>query len=151
MSGIYLDPKHGVNAGMMNCFFCNEPKGLILHGQIKPSSQRALREAGIHVSPDGEAPRNLVIDMEPCDKCKGYMEMGVLLISVREPKTKEEETNPYRTGGWVVVRDEAIERIVQQEELRNDILKKRMAFIPDDAWDAIGLPRGAVEESSECS
>jgi len=145
MSHILLDEKHGVNPGLMNCFICNEPKGLILYGQMSKSMKEAVKSTGLEVGSYGRAPDGLVIDMEPCDKCKGYMEQGIILISVRDTEDEEEMKNPYRTGGWVVVKEEVIRRIVHPAEMAEDILKKRMAFIPDEAWDMLGLPRGDKE------
>jgi len=122
-----LSEKHGVNPAIPRCYLCGEDKNeVVLFGKLKG---------------DVEAPRNPVIDQEPCTTCKGYMEMGIILISVRD----EEGDNPYRTGGWCVVKEVALERIgIQPPELLNDILKMRSAFIPDQLWDMIGLPRGEV-------
>lgn len=118
------------------CFFCNKnDNGVIaLPGRIDAE--------------DSEAPRRAVIDFTPCPECKGFMEQGVILISVREPKNEEEECNPYRTGGWVVVKEEFIKRVVQPEDHAKAICKKRVAFIPDEAWNALGLPK-AVREHQE--
>lgn len=141
---IRLDEKRGVNPGMMNCFFCNEPKGIILWGKLTAKQKKHLQESGIKERIDGEAPHHLVIDKDPCDKCKGYMEQGVILISVDEAKTDDPD-NPYRTGNWCVIKDEAIRRMVQPEELAEHILEKRVAFVPDDAWAALSLPQGELE------
>jgi len=123
--GITLSPKHGVNPAIPRCYFCGKPKNqVILAGKLPK---------------DAEAPQDAIWDSDPCDECLGYMKQGVILISVR---VGEQGDNPYRTGGWVVVRDEAIRRMVQPEELSEKILKERVAFVPDDAWDALGLPRG---------
>ena len=85
------------------------------------------------------------IDKEPCSKCKGYMERGIILISVDEEKSKGDMENPYRTGGWVVVKEEALKRMIQPQELLDQILKQRVAFLPDEVWDLLELPRGPVE------
>lgn len=123
---IKLSPKHGVNPAIPVCFFCNEAKNeIILAGQLQG---------------DQEAPHAAVWDKRPCDKCKELMQQGVIFISVREG---EQGANPYRTGGWVVVKEEAVRRIVQPTELLADILKSRVAFVPDEAWNKIGLPRAA--------
>lgn len=125
--GIRLSRKHGVNPSVMLCFFCNEPAGVALLGR-RPD--------------DTEAPRQAVFDKTPCEKCKAYMEQGVILISVDEQKSAGDLENPYRTGGWVVVKDELVRRIVQPAALAESILRSRVAFVPDDAWDKLGLPRG---------
>ncbi len=147
MSGIVLDSEHGVNPGMMNCYFCNEPKGVILHGRIQYKSAKALRDAGIDVPADGSAPRNLIIDKEPCDKCQDFMKQGVVLISVKEEGLKNDE-EPFRTGGWVVVSEDFITRIICEGDTRDSILRKRVAFVPDRAWEALGLPRGTLTSES---
>lgn len=118
-----LSPKHGVNPTIPHCFLCGEAKNeIILAGHLKG---------------DAEAPKNMVWDKEPCDKCKEHMEMGIILISVRNGESGE---NPYRTGGWIVLKEEAFRRIFNGCD---DVLEKRMAFVPDEVWDKIGFPRGA--------
>jgi hypothetical protein len=148
MSHINLSKEHGVNPGLENCFYCNEPKGVILYGAIGRGSKmhKAVKSAGLELGRNGEAPNGLVMDYEPCHKCQEYMKQGVILISVRGTDDEKERRNPYRTGGWVVVKDELIERIVHPKELADAILEKRVAFIPDEAWDMIGLPRGGNNE-----
>ena len=69
------------------------------------------------------------------------MKQGVILIST---KGGEHGNNPYRTGGWCVIKDEAIERMISNTDLREHILRARVAFVPDEAWDFLGLPRGTT-------
>lgn len=126
MSSIRVSEKHGVNPSLEQCFVCGEAKGVVLFGRMKG---------------DAEAPRQVCMDKEPCDKCKEHMTMGVILISVKEGTDMD---NPYRTGGWCVVKEEVIPRMGASEEMTRDILKKRVCFIEDRAWDAMGLPRGKV-------
>lgn len=125
MPGIRLSEKHGVNPTIPHCFYCNQPKNeLILMGRLPG---------------DAEAPRGTVFDKEPCDKCKEFMTQGIILISTKNED--EGKANPYRTGGWCVVKERAIEGIVQPQALVEQILKARVCFIPDAVWDMIGLPR----------
>lgn len=144
MSRITVDHKHGLNPGMELCFYCQEPKGIIFYGAIGHTKRQAFKEAGIEISADGEAPRKLTLNREPCDKCKELMEQGVILISCREAQSEEEKRNPYRTGGWVVVKDRLIEDCIGDKETKEAILRMRVAFLPDTVWDKIGLPRGDV-------
>lgn len=139
---ILLDPTHGVNPGLEQCFICGEAKGVILWGKLKTSTREALRKGGTPASNSGEAPQMMCLDKEPCQKCHEHMKMGIILISVREPQNEDEEKNPYRTGGWVVVKEDLIRRAVKPPEFADNILKKRMAFVPDDVWDWLKLPRG---------
>lgn len=127
--GIRLSPKHGVNPSLDQCFYCMEDKGIVLFGAMKG---------------DAEAPRKICMDKEPCSQCKELMEQGVILISVDEDKT-EDMNNPWRTGGWCVVKEDFIKRVFQPKELVQRVLEQRCAFMPDDAWDMLGLPRGETE------
>lgn len=128
--GIYLSPQHGVNPSVMLCFWCNKEKGVALLGRLPG---------------DAEAPRAAAFDREPCDECKGYMEKGVLFISTRNGDAQSD--NPYRTGGWCVIRDEDVKRMgIEPPQLLARILQQRVCFLTDDTWDTIGLPRGAVAE-----
>lgn len=52
---IKFSPKHGLNPTIPVCFFC---------GQQKNEIAFMGRLAG-----DAEAPRNLILDYEPCDHC----------------------------------------------------------------------------------
>jgi hypothetical protein len=123
---IRLSPKHGLNPTIPTCFFCNKEKNEVaLLGLIKG---------------DAEAPRGVVLDKNPCNKCEDLMKQGIILISVRN---EEEGDNPYRTGGWVVVKDDFIKRAIPDKEFAADIIKWRVAFVPDAAWDLMGLPREA--------
>lgn len=126
---IRVSPKHGLNPTIPQCFFCGELKNEIaLLGKLKG---------------DVEAPKSICFDMEPCDKCKEYMGKGIILISV-DPEKSPDPNNPYRTGGWIVVKDDYITRVFNPEVVK-DVLDKRIAFMPDDAWDKLGLPRGEME------
>jgi len=130
--GITLDEKHGVNPSLMQCFFCMEPMGLVLFGRMKGG---------------GEAPREVCLNHEPCDKCAGYMKEGIVLISASEEKGTSE--NPWRTGGWIVIKEEALRRIIVQEELIETIARKRFAFVDDATWDLVGFPRGEPIEPDD--
>jgi len=114
------------HVGVSNCFFCGETKEILLQKQFRKI-----------------LPSSAVYNKEPCDKCKKYMKQGIILISIRNGET--DMTNPYRTGMITVVTTETIEKIITSENLKQTILKERVAFVPDDAWDAIGLPREEQE------
>lgn len=108
--------------GMANCFFCNEPKYILMDKRLKNT-----------------LPRNAIYDKEPCDKCKGYMEQGIIIISVRDDETDRE--NPYRTGGWWVVKEEAFKNIPMDKELKDTILRSRVVFMEDSVCEKIGLEK----------
>lgn len=140
MSNLRLDEEHCANPSLETCFLCGKDMGVILFGKLTAEQKRVMREAGIDDPFDpNKAPRQICFGNH-CDECAEHMKNGVICISVDEERSTDPQ-NPYRTGGWCLVRDEAISRIVNDHELRDQILKKRVAFIPDDAWAAIGLPR----------
>ena len=124
---IRLSPKHGVNPSLMQCFYCLKDYGVALFGKIGGK--------------DEEAPHKVCFGpgSEPCDDCKKHMDQGIILISVDESKT-DDPKNPYRTGGWAVVREEMICRVFGGQMAEN-VCKSRVAFLEDEAWDMIGLPR----------
>lgn len=121
---IRLSRKHGVNPSVMQCFFCGESCGVVLFG-VLPGDQ--------------EAPRQAVLDREPCSKCQGYMAQGVMLVQVRDNETGD---NPYRTGHLAVVTEDAIRRMLNIG-LADEIVRTRFAFVPQTVWQQLGLPEGA--------
>lgn len=142
---IKLSPEHGVNPSLEQCFVCLKDVGVILFGKISNQKAAAFNKAGLPTGReshnDHESPRKVCLNREPCDECKGHMEQGVILISVDESKS-EDLQNPWRTGGWCVVTEAFIKRVFNPPELVKTVLEQRLAFMPDDAWDMIGLPRG---------
>lgn len=125
MTNIRLSKKYGLNASIPVCFFCGKEKNeIVLPGMLKG---------------DVEAPMHAVWNTEPCDECRSYMEQGIILISVKDGTDKK---NPYRTGGWVVIKEDAARNI-----FGDGVVESRMAFVEDEAWDKIGLPRN--EENKE--
>ena len=127
MGSITLHPEHGLNPTIPRCFFCGAEKNEVaLLG-------RACKE---------QAPRSMVLDMRPCEQCAEWMRRGCILISIRdgEPQSRD----PYRTGRFAVMIDDAVQRIFDPNAAEL-ILKCRFAFIEDSAWDKIGIP--IVEKS----
>lgn len=126
---IRVSPKHGLNPSISVCVICGEDKNeLIVPGRLKG---------------DAEAPRRAVWNYEPCDTCKRHMELGVIVVCVNEKLTTD-KNNPYRDGRIVVVKDEAIKKVISPEMAEN-ILKSRFCFMPDTVWDALGLPAKTEE------
>jgi hypothetical protein len=120
---IRLSSKFGVNPSIEVCFVCGEDIGVVLCGYIKG---------------DVEAPKKMVVNRTPCKNCCELMQLGIVMISVKDGEQSED--NPKRTGGWVVVKDEAIKKVVS-EEVFEKMVKARMVFVEDSIWDALGLPR----------
>lgn len=123
-NNITLSPKYGVNPTIPVCFWCGESKNEIaLLGHIGDGRKHE----------DFEAPRYSVINYEPCDKCRAQMAQG---FTVMEATTKpnrvssvEIQKGVYPTGRYVVLKNEAAERIF------GDLIKgNRKAFLPVEAF-----------------
>lgn len=74
---------------------------------------------------------------ETCPKCN-------TTGSINSSPHMIDDQNPWRTGGWVVVKDRYIRRVFNPPDLVEQVLRQRVAFVPDDAWELMGLPRGNV-------
>lgn len=122
-----MNEKPNVHIGMTRCFFCGEHKDIIIQKRLTPKPMKAFREADDHV-----------VDYEPCQKCKKMMEIGVILMIYDDEKTNSEEV-PYRTGKILCVKDEAIKRLVNDEKMVEQALKKRAMFFPEKIAKMTGL------------
>jgi hypothetical protein len=139
MSGsIRVSPKHGINPSLGVCFICGKDDGTI----VLPGVMHRKDDRGVVIEHDVEAPHRACWSREPCPNCKGLMQEGIILISV-DPKRSESEQDPYRSGGWCVVTESYVKRIFT---IHDAVLRARMAFIEDEVWDKLGLPRGTDEK-----
>lgn len=114
--------------GMNNCYFCGEPSEILIDRRMRNTLSRDMG----------------VMNMNPCSKCKEYMQQGILLMSISDDTVDEDMQppipNPYKTGGWCIVKDEAVQRMVS-ESMFKFASRRRFIFITDEAWDKVGLPR----------
>src|SRR5437588_327744 len=124
--GIRLSEQHGLNPSLEKCHLCGEAAGVVLFGRLPL---------------DVKAPESVCVSGEPCARCKEIMSVGVVLISVLDGSSGDA---PYRTGGWAVVRPEAVARLFDKKAAAA-ALKHRVAYVEDSAWNALGLPRTAAD------
>ncbi len=129
---IRLSPKHGVNPSMSVCIVCGLEDGTIVLPGLLPGDQ--------------EAPRRAVWSAEPCDQCKEWMQKGVIFVSCRDDSDPK---NPYRTGALCVIADAGVRRMPFPDEEKERILKQRVCFMSDEAWDKIGMPRENINPTTE--
>lgn len=174
MSSITLDKKLGINPRVVNvhCFVCGEVKSdsLVLLGASNrvdtcPSCGAQIYGGANVKGGERSCPacghkaykcfeRRTLRDSErihqngTCQECQKLMEQGIVMISVDEEKSTDMK-NPYRTGGWCVLKEESVRRMIDTPELAEQICRERVCFVPDDAWDQLGLPRGDVKEDEE--
>ena len=108
--GIKLSPKHGVNPSMDLCFWCGQPKGIILCGRMHEKKGDRT---------DVEAPKGMVMNLEPCDKCKENFNLGVQIVEVNDDGSRfqndlafaikaEDGKIMWPTGRFVVMKAESI-------------------------------------------
>lgn len=98
---IRISEKHGVNPSLTVCFWCGEHTGIALLGKLPG---------------DKEAPKEIIADYEPCDKCKEQWNKGIPIIEV-SASPKNEAQMPisnnngiayYPTGCVAVIKEQAI-------------------------------------------
>lgn len=104
--GIRLSKKYGVNPTIPVCFWCGKEKNEIaLMGHIGDGRK----------GEDIEAPKNMILDYEPCEVCRKNMGLGVTVMEVSYVPIREGfppiQNNLYPTGRWCVIREEAADRI----------------------------------------
>lgn len=140
---IRISPEHGVNPSVGLCFYCQKAKEVVLLGAMSPAKRDQLFGPGLASHNDtpfsAEAPREAIYNMEPCNECDGYMKQGVIFISVDPTQSNEDHLNPWRSGGWCVVAEDAVRRWFTGTML-NSVLHRRFAFVEDEVWDQLGLP-----------
>lgn len=98
---IKVSEKYGVNPTIPVCFFCGEEKNEIaLLGKI--TNKQTKEEV--------EAPMRMVLDYEPCDKCKEAWSKGVAIIEVTQKDLGRPNIAPNAqpTGRLVVLKPEAV-------------------------------------------
>lgn len=106
---IKLSPKYGLNPSMQICFFCRETKGILLNGKIGRGKE------------DIEASREIITDIEPCDKCKEKYKDCTLVVEILE--------NEQPSGRWIAID----KRFITEEEIRNS----QIALATEDTFNAI--------------
>lgn len=114
---IRISEKHGVNPTIPVCFWCGKEKNEVaLLGKLKG---------------DVEAPRNCILDYEPCDECKKNWSLGVALLGTSKKPLNEtlppikntSEGTLYPTGQWLVVTKEAAKRFFNEVATEEEIEK----------------------------
>ena len=93
---IPVSEKHGLNPTLGVCFWCGKHTGEIaLLGKL-PN--------------DAKAPKEMVLNYDPCDECIKQFNSGVLVIEVTQNGEKNQppiKDTFYPTGRYVVMRPEA--------------------------------------------
>lgn len=123
--GIRLHPKHGVNPTIPVCYWCGKEKNEV---------------ALLGATYKGEAPRNLVLDMEPCEDCAAKWAQGIVLFEAAPGSD-----GPEFTGRWAVIKKEAVPRLFKPQEVVDQVLAKRKALVEPEVYQKLFVPKEAEE------
>lgn len=129
MKPLKLHPEFGLNPTIALCFFCQEEKNeIVMLGAACPE----------------RAPKNMLLDYQPCEKCRAHMAKGITLVEAqREPLMEDQRPmvvqgqKAYPTGNWVVVHEESVRRNFQPADLAEAVIKCRKALIDKAVFDEI--------------
>lgn len=128
-----------LHTALTHCYFCGEADCIVMDRRLR------LNESPV------DNMQGKVISMTPCSKCEELMRKGVILITIDNGKsapgwnrnTEHAEgwmPNPYRTGGFFVVTDDFMRRLLSSSpELLEHALRHRFMFIEHEAATRIGL------------
>lgn len=139
-----MSDQNNLEIALTKCFYCGKSNEIVLNRVLTPKSAKMVKEM------DGK-----VLTMQPCHECEERMKQGVILLTFDphksdpewyKPPDDEEKRkfwmpDPYRTGGYFVIRDEAMARWLGDEnrELLADALQRRWMFIEHEAATMLGL------------
>lgn len=76
-----------------------------------------------------------------CPSCDAAMTVGVLLVSVADGETDQQQ--PRRTGRTACVREDALWRLDVEFETLASANRDRALWVHDAEWRRLGLPGGA--------
>lgn len=128
MSGrILLSEKHGLNPSIVACPYCGKGKN-----EIALTGLAGEEWAKKNGHSDGKMPMyvHLEGDIEPCEECK---KLGVAMVEVLS------EQNKSQTGNKWLVKEDFIRRIIQNNDLLQTVLEKRILLISAETATMIGL------------
>ena len=112
MGNLKLSPKYGANPVLPSCFWCGELKEEVaLVGRLKINPETGEEER----NGDFEAKTGMVLDFDPCNKCKEHWKQGVVVaealhkpvVKNMPPVTTDSNTGKplYLTGRWTVLKE----------------------------------------------
>ena len=141
---VLLSKEHGLNPSITQCFFCGEDAGIVLTGLRGEKIARKMGHA------DGQMPMHCgVVSDVPCNKCEDYMKQGIIIIGTKDGADPNSDAGPFecRSGNFLVVKEEAIKRLLPPGELLDGVLKNRFMFMEHKALIDTGmLPTGDKDE-----
>jgi len=126
-----MSRENNVGVALTKCFFCGADDKIVMNSLLTERMKSNV-----------EKMHGMVIDMDPCHKCKDLMKQGVIIITIDNSRSekdwnKEQTPNPYRTGGWFVVKDRFFEG--HDGVISRFALKHRFMFMEDEVARKLGF------------
>jgi hypothetical protein len=115
MTSIRLHPEFGVNPTIPICFWCQKEKHEV---------------AMLGAAYKGQAPKNMLLDFEPCDSCAEQMAKGITIIEANRYGNE-----PKYTGRWAVINPDYLSEVFQPESLVEEVRKVRKALMEVEAFE----------------
>lgn len=138
---VFLHPKHGINPTIAVCAWCGEDRGEV---------------AMLGRSIPGQALQRTILDYMPCETCKADMQKGIAFIEVdsaeklKRPPLAPDGTMSVvaPTGRWLVLSNEAFEKLPLSEESKNGIVDAGRCILEVGLFEAwFGKVLAGMEES----
>jgi hypothetical protein len=131
-----------LGVALTKCFFCLGPGAIVMNTRLTEQLARSI-----------ESMHDKVLDMTPCSTCKGYMKQGIVLMTFdpdqSEPDwNKERIPNPYRSGGFFVLKESAFKRLLTGSAV-DFALKNRWIFVEHEVAEQLGLFDIAKKEKTD--
>jgi len=122
-----------LEVALTRCYYCGAGNEVVLNTVLTKAAADTVK-----------AMHHRVVSTEPCPECAELMKQGVILITYDEAKSgkdweKDKIPNPFRTGGFFVVKEDLIERVFEHPEAVAFAKKHRWLFIEHEAAAKIGL------------
>lgn len=117
-----LSKVYGLNPSTVCCFFCHQPKEIVLFGAS-------------YGTKDKEAPIRIITDYNPCSACEELFKEGTLIMEVGESPYMEDQPpvveGVYPEGSFWLIQSEAALELFETE--------KPVVFISKDLAKAMGF------------
>lgn len=136
---IELSPKYGLNPTIPICFFCGEPKPEIaIMGRMRKHDENGRPLKGSDI----EAPKHMILDYTPCDKCNEIMQKGITLIGVKPSDGRHLDISKgfYPVGNFVTVQTEGFDHVfkdVLDKNTYDNVIKTKRLLIDSDELDKL--------------
>ena len=79
----------------------------------------------------------------PCASCAVKMSEGIILMSANDA-SEGDPSSLKRTGSACVITEGQVRALIKLPDVLAEVLRARVAFIPDYVWDAFEIPRGVT-------